>query len=292
MSGRESSVHDGASSPTTEFQRVEGKATKPATTYRPSSSNNGDVDHGKRQHELQLNFKVKITNKSTQKHVKLDPTTLQDKIVLNDDSQPEDKAKYYEQASVSELKDLLKERGLPATGKKPALVERLLSPTNKQRITPLHISDNRPPSPNGSPKLKGGSAQSPRYSPYSGSSSPRLQELLSPRLVSNLSLNSPLEEDSVSFLPLFFFFFLFDFFILFILFLLKLLSLFIGNRTLRVQPAPVVLSRILLLLPWATVVLTILIQALLLRSGPGRSRLNLDSQKTTHGGFPQTQTTS
>ena len=197
------SSHGGTSSPTpTEFQRVEGKSTKPATTYRPSSSNSGDVDHGKRQHELQLNFKVKITNKSSsssiQKHVKLDPTTLQDKMVLNEDSLLEDKARFYEQASVAELKDMLKDRGLPATGKKPALVERLLAPMSKQGITPLHIADNRLPSPTGSPKLRGGASQSPRYSPYSGSASPRLQEILSPRHVSGLSLNSPLEEDSAS----------------------------------------------------------------------------------------------
>jgi hypothetical protein len=171
------------------------KTTKPATTYRPSSSSNGDIDHGKRQHELQHNFKVKILNKTTQKPVKLDPTTLQDKIVISDDALPEDRAKFYEQATAAELKALLRDIGLPATGKKPALVERLLSPTSRQRITPLHISDT-PPSPTGSPKLKGGSNQgSPRFSPYGGSVSPRNHDHLSPRLVSNLSLNSQQEEE-------------------------------------------------------------------------------------------------
>jgi hypothetical protein len=88
--------------------------------------------------------------------------------------------------NVTDLKEMLRKRGLPTTGRKATLVERLRSP---QRITPLQLVDSTSSSPAVSPKI---TPRSPRYSPYGNMSPLPDGHSVSPRLFdSSLSLQSP-----------------------------------------------------------------------------------------------------
>lgn len=162
------------------------------------------VDHKKQQHDLQMSFKVKIDKKppSGQRPAKLDPESLQDKLTLGEDN-PE---VILEQATISELKDLLRSRGLPTTGKKSVLLERLKTPNSSQRITPLKLnsSSSSNPSPSSSPRMRNTSLTSPRYSPYTSIGlSPRTVVTSNPDLpgtrhIAALNLDSPVSREPVN----------------------------------------------------------------------------------------------
>jgi len=101
-------------------------------------------------------------------------------------------------ANVIELKDHLRRRGLPTTGRKQVLLERLLTPEANQRLTPLQVdaavaaasnapSMISPPGTGGTPSKTwygSNSTRSPRFSPYGtngGGSSAAAYYNLSPR---------------------------------------------------------------------------------------------------------------
>ena len=86
-----------------------------------------------------------------------------------------------EDVTVEQLKLLLRIRGLPATGSKRVLIERLRTPASTQRIQPLHVSNSdlaptshpRPPTPGGGGTNGGGPASNTTPASLNASLSPR-----------------------------------------------------------------------------------------------------------------------